>query len=89
MEHYALPVQVYGAGLVFARVGAFVVLLPGVGEVVVPPTIRLAFAFLLTLALYPVVRAGLPPVPATLGGLAGQLFRSPWGSASPRSCASS
>ncbi len=74
MEHYALPVQVYGAGLVFARVGAFVVLLPGIGEVVVPPPIRLAFAFLLTLALYPVVRAGLPSVPATLGGLAGQLF---------------
>lgn len=74
MEHYALSVQVYGAGLVFARVGSFVMLLPGVGETTVPARIRLAFAFVLCIALYPVVRAYLPGVPDTLGGLAGQLF---------------
>jgi flagellar biosynthetic protein FliR len=74
VEHYALPAQVYGAGLVFARLGSFVVLLPGFGEATVPARIRLAFAFVLTLALYPVVRAGLPGMPDSLGGLAGQLF---------------
>ena len=74
MEHYALPVEVYGASLVFARVGALVMLLPGIGESVVPPRIRLAFAFLLGLVLYPVVRAGLPPVPATVDGMFGQLI---------------
>ena len=73
MEHYALPVEVYGASLVFARVGALVMLLPGVGESVVPPRARLAFAFLLAFVLYPVVRAGLPPVPATVDGMFGQL----------------
>ncbi len=74
MEHYALPVQVYGAGLVFSRVGAFVMLMPGVGETTISPRIRLAFALLLALTLYPVVRADLAPVPATLGGLAGQIL---------------
>lgn len=69
VEHYALPAQVYGAGLVFARVGALALLLPGVGEGAVPPRIRLAFAFLFALVLYPVVRAHLPPVPDTVGGI--------------------
>lgn len=74
MEHYALPLQVYGAGLVFARVGAFVMLMPGVGEATVPPRVRLAFAFLIALTLYPVVRSSLPPVPDSLGSLVGRLL---------------
>ncbi len=74
MEHYALPVQVFGAGLVFARVGAFAMLLPGLGEAAVSPRIRLAFAFILSLALYPVVQGALPAAPASLGGLAGDLL---------------
>jgi flagellar biosynthetic protein FliR len=74
MEHYALPAEVYGAGLVFARVGALVMLMPGVGETAVPPRVRMAFAFLLALALYPVVRAALPPIPSTVGGLASQVI---------------
>ncbi len=73
MQHYALPVEVYGASLVFARVGALAMLLPGVGETVVSPRIRLAFAFLLALTLYPVVRAGLPAVPSTVDGMFAQL----------------
>ncbi len=74
MEHYALPPQVYGAGLVFARVGAFAMLVPGVGESSVPPRIRLAFAFLLALVLYPVVREHLPAEPGTVDGLASQVL---------------
>jgi flagellar biosynthetic protein FliR len=74
VEHYALPVEVYGASLVFARVGALVMLMPGVGETVVPVRARLAFAFLLALVLYPIVRAGLPKVPATVDGLFAQLI---------------
>jgi flagellar biosynthetic protein FliR len=73
VEHYALSSEVYGAGLVFARVGAIVMLLPGVGETTVPPRIRLGFAFLLTLVLYPLVRSRLPPVPTGVDGLAAQL----------------
>ena len=73
MEHYALPMQVYGASLIFARVGALLMLLPGVGEATVPPRVRLAFAFTLSLVLYPVLRASLPPVPATLDAEVGRL----------------
>ena len=73
MESYALPVQVYGAGLILARVGALVMLMPGVGETSVPPRLRLAFAFVFTLALYPVLAPKLPPVPSTVGETAAQV----------------
>ncbi len=73
MEHYALAAEVYGAGLVFARIGAFAMLIPGVGETFVPPRVRLAFALLLALIVYPAVRAGLPPEPTTVDGLFAQI----------------
>lgn len=73
VEHYALPAEVYGAGLVFARVAAFSMLIPGVGEAAVPPRIRLAFALVLALVLYPVVRGNLPPEPQSVDGLAAQV----------------
>ena len=37
MESYASALQVYSVGLVFVRVAAMVMLLPGVGEPAVPP----------------------------------------------------
>lgn len=46
--------------LTFARVGTLVMLLPGTGERMIPGTLRLAFALLLTLILFPVVRPLLP-----------------------------
>ena len=73
MEHYALAAQVFGGGLVFARVGAFVLMLPGVGETAIPARIRLAFALALALVIYPVVRASLPPEPDTIAALAGHI----------------
>ena len=74
MEHFALAEQVYGAGLIFARVGAMVMLMPGVGETFVPPRIRLAFAFVLTLVIWPVVRTSLPLPPLNIEDLAGQMI---------------
>jgi len=41
--------------LVFARVGAMVMLLPAIGEAGVPPRVRLALALAISLALTPVV----------------------------------
>ncbi len=73
MEHYALAAQVFGVGLVFTRVGALVMLLPGIGEVAVPSRIRLALALVLAMVMYPIVRAGLPPVPNTLAALIGHM----------------
>ena len=46
MEHYATAQQVFAAGLIFARLGAIVMLIPGIGETFIPPRIRLALALL-------------------------------------------
>jgi flagellar biosynthetic protein FliR len=74
VEALGLPGEVYAAGLVFVRVAAVVMLLPGVGESAVPPRIRLAFAFILSLTLTPIVAASLPAVPATAGAMGGQVI---------------
>lgn len=70
MEAYATATQVYAGGLVFARVGAMIMLMPGVGDPAIPPRIRLAFSLLLALVLTPVVAAGVGAPPATVGALA-------------------
>jgi len=72
---YALPAQVYAAGLVFLRVGSIVMLMPGVGEGFVPPRIRLSFALLLSLCLAPIALPSLPPMPSTVGDLGGQVLK--------------
>ncbi len=71
----ALPVEVYTAGLVFARVGAIVMLIPGLGEAAVPPRIRLAFAFVLTLVLFPLAAPTVAAIPALASGLAGAVIK--------------
>ena len=75
MEPYALPVQLHATGLVFLRVGAVVMLMPGLGEGFVPPRIRLAFALLLALCLGPTALPVLPPLPTTMGEMGGQVFQ--------------
>jgi len=74
MEAYATAAQVYGAGLVFARVGALVMLIPGLGDPVVPPRIRLSFALVFAMMLSPMVSKGLV-VPATVGGMGAQVIQ--------------
>jgi flagellar biosynthetic protein FliR len=74
VESYATAAQVYAAGLVFARIGAMVMLVPGLGDASVPPRIRLAFALLMSLLLTPLVATGVV-VPATMGAGAGELIR--------------
>ena len=63
MESYATAQQVYAAGLVFARLGAVVMLLPGLGETFIPPRIRLSFALALSLMLFPLLVGKVPPIP--------------------------
>jgi flagellar biosynthesis protein FliR len=63
VESYATAQQVYAAGLVFARLGAIVMLLPGFGETFIPPRIRLSFALALSLMLYPVLVGKVPAIP--------------------------
>ncbi len=74
MEAYATAAQVYAAGLVFSRIGAMVMLVPGLGDASVPPRIRLAFALLMAILLTPLVAHNVVP-PPTVGEAAGALIR--------------
>lgn len=75
MEPYATADQVWAGGLIFARVGAILMMIPGIGESYVPPRVRLSLALLLSLVLWPLVAASLPALPSTLGGVAGWIIR--------------
>jgi len=67
VESYATAQQVYAAGLVFARLGAMVMLLPGLGETFIPARIRLSFALALSLMLFPVLVGKVPALPTGAG----------------------
>jgi flagellar biosynthetic protein FliR len=75
MESYATAQQVFAAGLVFARMGAIIMLIPGIGESFIPPRIRLAFALSISLMLFPVVGSSAPPLPGDAGGMAGAVLK--------------
>jgi flagellar biosynthetic protein FliR len=74
VEHYATATQVYVAGLIFARVGALVMLIPGIGEQSVPPRIRLSFALLMCLVLAPLAARNVV-VPGNMGDMGAQVIR--------------
>lgn len=67
-----LPLLAFQAALVFARLGAAAMILPGLGEQEVPPQIRLALGLALVPMLLPVVAPALPPTPDS-GGAAVRL----------------
>jgi flagellar biosynthetic protein FliR len=75
MQSFATAQQVFAAGLVFARLGAIVMLIPGIGETFIPARIRLSFSLALALMLFPIVGQGAPPVPADAGGLAAAVIK--------------
>ncbi len=68
MEAQALALEVERAAVLFARLGAAVMLLPGLGEREVPVRVRLVFALWLTLLGLPVLGAEIVP-PADDGAL--------------------
>jgi flagellar biosynthesis protein FliR len=72
---FAAADEVWAAALIFARLGAVLLMLPGIGESYVPPRIRLSLALVITLALWPVLTALLPPLPASLGATVGWIIR--------------
>ena len=58
-----LPTLAFQAVLLFARLGATAMLLPGLGEQEVPATLRLGLGLALVPLLLPVLAPALPPVP--------------------------
>ncbi len=75
MESYATAQQVFAGGLIFSRLGAIIMLLPGLGEAFIPARVRLAFAFALTLLLFPLLSTTAPPLPADGAGLGGAVIK--------------
>jgi flagellar biosynthetic protein FliR len=66
-------VDIWSTAMVFARVGAMVMLLPGFGEPAIPARIRLGFALALAMALAPSLAAHVPRPADTGWGMAGQV----------------
>jgi flagellar biosynthetic protein FliR len=64
-----LPALAAAFMLVFARIGAMVMLLPGFGEMTVPVRVRLAIALILTLIMVPLHRATIQVDPNNLNAL--------------------
>ena len=65
-----LPLLAFHAMLLLARIGAAVMLLPGLGEAEVPATLRLALALALVALLLPVLGPALPALPGEPAELA-------------------
>jgi flagellar biosynthetic protein FliR len=61
-----LPETAYLYLLLFARVGTMLMLIPALGEQIIPARMRLGFALIFSLVLYPVITPSLPPLPADL-----------------------
>ena len=60
-----LPQWGFAAMLIFARIGAAMMLLPGIGEAETPPMIRLGFACGLSLLVLPGLAGAVPLLPAS------------------------
>jgi flagellar biosynthetic protein FliR len=67
-------VELWATALLFARTGAMLMLLPGFGETMVPPRIRLALALSLAICLAPTLAARVPEPAASAWGMAGQVI---------------
>ncbi len=65
-----LPQVAFVFMLIFARVGAILMLMPALGERTIPVRIRLSFALALSLTLYPMLSARYGVIPANLAGAA-------------------
>lgn len=63
------PLVAFTYLMLFVRIGAILMLMPALGEDTIPTRLRLAFALLFTLILYPLLSTIMPPVPEGLSGM--------------------
>jgi flagellar biosynthetic protein FliR len=66
-------VEIWATALLFARLGAIIMLLPGFGEPSIPARIRLSFALALAIALGPALSQSVPAPAQTALAMAGQV----------------
>jgi flagellar biosynthetic protein FliR len=69
-----LPEAAYLYLLLFARVGTMLMLIPALGEQVIPARLRLSFALALSLVFYPMLSGQLPRLPQDAFGIVVLLF---------------
>lgn len=69
-----LPNTAFVYLLLFTRIGAILMLMPALGEDLIPVRMRLSFALAFTLVVYPLLSPSLPPMPADLMAIAGLIF---------------
>ena len=65
MLEQLIPQNLFAFFLVFARIGAVLMLMPGFGEAFVPPRLRLIVALAVSLVVLPIVARVMPAMPAT------------------------
>ena len=61
-----LPETAYFYLLIFSRVGSILMLIPALGEQTIPARMRLSFALVFSLVLYPLLSSSLPKLPADM-----------------------
>ncbi len=60
--------------LLFSRIGAILMLMPALGEDMIPMRMRLSFALAFTLVVYPLLSPQLPSMPADFMAIVGLIF---------------
>jgi flagellar biosynthesis protein FliR len=70
-----LPQSIWAIGCVFARVGALMMLAPGIGDSFVPARARLMVALFMAILLAPIIGGQIPPLPADVSDMALMLIK--------------
>lgn len=73
MDASIYGINIWATALLFGRMGAMIMLLPGFGEPAVPPRVRLALALALAIGLAPSMTDRLPEASTSAWGMALQI----------------
>lgn len=69
-----LPNTAFVYILLFARIGAILMLMPALGENMIPARMRLSFALAFTLVVYPLLSPSIPQMPDDMMNVVGMIF---------------
>jgi flagellar biosynthetic protein FliR len=69
-----LPNTAFVYLLMFSRIGSILMLMPALGENMIPMRMRLSFGLAFTLVLYPLLSPSMPAMPDAIMEIAGMIF---------------